>query len=200
MSEFEANEGTGEPPQSSDSRARGKKKAKGKNDVRPSRVRHVMHLMGKGLWLGAITSEALMSRWKVSSNTMKSYAAEASRRIREGIMLDEELRAQVLSTIQSIAIDADEIAKLARKAAEPVPPPPNAPPGTPAKPPKSQSITEAANSLSKALSVKLDAVKAFADISGAKAATKVEISNNLTDLMDKVHQEHEQELRSKTPA
>lgn len=179
------------------SRARRKKRKKPKparRDQKPHRVRHCMRLMAQGLWVAGLTADELATKWGVTLRSMESYAAEASRRIREGVMLDDEMRGQVLSTIQSIATEANELGKLARTAAEPTP----GVNGAPAKPPRPQAITDAVNAASKALSVKLDAVKAFADISGAKAATKVEVSNNLTELMDQVHRE--QELQSKTPA
>lgn len=182
-------------PKPEPSRARVKKRKKPKparRDQKPHRVRHCMRLMAQGLWIGGLTADELATKWGVTLRSVESYAAEASRRIREGVMLDEEMRSQVLSTIQSIATEANELGKKAMTAAQPMP----GLNGAPDRPPKPQAITDAVNAAAKALSVKLDAVKAFADVSGAKAATKVEVSNNLTDLMDQVHRE--QELQSKT--
>jgi hypothetical protein len=163
-------------------RGSGKKRKKPRpaiRDQKPHRVRHCMRLMSQGLWISGLTAEELANKWGVTMRSMESYAAEASRRIREGIMLDDELRGQVLSTIQSIQAEAHEIEQLALMASKPVP----AIGDEPAHPAWPKSISESANAASMALRVKLDAVKAFAEISGAKAVTKIEVSNNLGELL-----------------
>lgn len=162
------------PGDHSRARARSKKSKSGiRRDQRPQRVRHCIHLLLTRQWKKGLTIHELSVKWKTNPRTVMGYASEASRVIHAEVAIDEEAKAVLLSGIDSIALEAHEIVEAALK---------------------ERKYGEAG----KLLSVKLDALKAYADISGAKAATKVEVSNNLTDLMDQVHRE--QELQSKTTA
>lgn len=158
---------TATKPERSRARTRTKagKKPKPIKDDKPRRVRHCMHLMATGQWIPAITVVELAKLWKISERSVEGDAGEASRRIREGVMLDDDLRASVVATLQDIAKSAGEIVRLSNRTKQP------------------RTAVEA-------LRTKIDAVKAMAAIAGVEKAHKVELTGNtLDDLFALAHSE-----------
>jgi len=86
---------------------------------------------------------------------------------------DPELKARVMSSIESVASDAHDLAVLARKGI--------------AKDDKGnvkpRSVGDVVQAASKALQVKLDALKLFADVSGAKSPSKHQVETNIGELI-----------------
>jgi hypothetical protein len=145
------------------SRARAKtkqakpKKQRAWKDDKPRRVRECMRLMASGKWVPGITVIELSKKWTVSERAIEGDAAEASRRIRDGILLDEDLRANVIATLQDISASSETIANRLRL-----------------KQPRTAI---------EALRTKLEAVKAMAGVAGVEAPKKVQVGGNLGDLI-----------------
>jgi len=73
------------------------------------RVCRVMNLMNEGKWEAGKTEKELMAEWGCSIQTMRSHAAEASRRQRWALGPDREiLRARALEVLQRAEAAADE--------------------------------------------------------------------------------------------
>jgi hypothetical protein len=108
-----------------------------------------MRLMASCRWT-ATTAEDLAAQWDCHISTVRRDAGEASRRIHEGIALDQDMRDLILLGIQQCASDADKIVAMCGASN----------PGTAVK----------------ATSVKLDALKALAGIAGCEAPRKVDVT------------------------
>lgn len=69
---------------------------------KPERVRYIVGLMAAGQWVTGVTVVELAEKWGISEGTARDDAAEASRRIRDAVNDTDELRGQILATLQTI--------------------------------------------------------------------------------------------------
>jgi hypothetical protein len=98
-------------------KARAKGFGEGRREVpgapeKPERIRVIIDLMTSGRWVTRRTIEQLAQKWGLSTNTLDRDAAEASRMIRGSVVGDDELRAQLMATLQSLTQKAIAVNQL----------------------------------------------------------------------------------------
>ncbi len=58
--------------------------------------------MARGEWVPGITGQEVADKFGVSPRTVEAYSAEASRIIRSAVANDDDLRAMMIATLQTI--------------------------------------------------------------------------------------------------
>jgi hypothetical protein len=81
-------------------------RARVSRDEKTERIRHITRLMASGHWVTGVTGPELADEWGVAVATVEGYSAEASRLVREAIASSDDIRAQVLATLQTITSEA----------------------------------------------------------------------------------------------
>jgi hypothetical protein len=81
-------------------------RARVSRDEKTERIRHITRLMASGHWVTGVTGPELADEWGVAVGTVEGYSAEASRFVREAIASSDDIRAQILATLQSITSEA----------------------------------------------------------------------------------------------
>jgi hypothetical protein len=76
------------------------------SEEKTDRIRHISKLMASGRWVTGVTGADLADEWGVALATVEGYSAEASRLVREAVASSDDLRAQILATLQSITSEA----------------------------------------------------------------------------------------------
>lgn len=99
------------PEASVRSRARAIPAASTVGSDRAERVEHIARLMASNLWRSGITNRELVAAWGVSLDTMKDYAAEASRIVRRDLGDSEEIRARAMVALEQLAVDCRSLRK-----------------------------------------------------------------------------------------
>ncbi len=75
-------------------------------DEKTERIRRIVKLMAGGQWVTGVTGIDLAEEWGVSPTTVEGYSAEASRIVREAVASSDDIRAQVLATLQTITTES----------------------------------------------------------------------------------------------
>jgi len=70
------------------------------------RIRCLVEAMTGGMWVTGVTAHQLAAAWGMSPKTLEADASEASRIVREAVATDDEIRARVLGTLETITQQA----------------------------------------------------------------------------------------------
>lgn len=144
------------PPAAGKGRVRAVRRAM--KDNKPERVKHIMRLMAEKRWVPGITGPELAEHWGCSDTAIANDSAEASRRLREGVMLDPELRDLVVVQLSDVERNAEDILRSCIKS--------------------KQFRTGV-----EALNTQIKAIQALAGIRGIEGPRKIEIEGNLGELL-----------------
>lgn len=82
--------------------ARGKAAPEKKAPKKAARIQHIVELMCSGCWVRGVTGVELAAEWSLHVSTVEADAAEASRIVRGLVADDDELKAMILQTLQTI--------------------------------------------------------------------------------------------------
>lgn len=116
------------------------------------RVEHIMKMMAAGKFVNGKSHMAIMSLYGIAYETATQDIAEASRSIRRGLALSDELRDLIVVQLQNNTADLDDIAN--------------------------DPLTEPKDRI-RAIEAKTKAVSVMAGISGAAAPKKIEAKHEI---------------------
>jgi hypothetical protein len=125
--------------------------------VKSERVKEFMRLMAKGQWVRRITAQEFADKWEMRIETVERDAAEASRRLTGEVEGNEELRELIGITLQTAISDLQKLATV-------------------------HSVRNPRVAV-QAIAEKIRAAQVMIGLRGIQSPTKIEVSNNLGELL-----------------